>query len=205
MSISEAMNIKHQIRQSGFEGPAKRGQGPRWTQSKPDHCENLHCYFLAEQIKRPRVLLQLLHLPPASITAKSQTHDSPVSNDCNGKFFVFLSTSWTPVIANDVWHLCTGVLSIDRTETEEMCIYKLLDHTNKSWCLRGQLWDSHKSCLNMFRLNLNSFTNETLRRCCKGVKHYATLSLALGLVWELGCQFWYALRLDVARYNYNHS
>lgn len=52
--------------------------------------------LLAEQIKRPRILLQLLHLPPTSITAKSKTHDSAVSNNCNGKFFVFLMD------ANDV-------------------------------------------------------------------------------------------------------
>lgn len=84
--------------------------------------------LLAEQIKRPRILL---HLPPTSITAKSKTHDSPVSNDCNGMFFVFLA-AWTPMMFAP---LCTGVLSIDRTETEEMCIYKLLDHTNKSWTL----------------------------------------------------------------------
>lgn len=194
LSISEAMNIKHQIRQSGFEGPAKRGQdGPSRNPIIARICTVTSCW--TNQTPQDSVTV---HLPPTSITAKSQTHDSPVSNDCNGKFFVFLSTAWTPMMFAPLHRSLEYWPHGDRRD-----VYLQAARSHEQiMVFEGQLWDSRKICLNMFRSNLNSFINETLRRCCKGVKHYATLSLALGLVWELGCQFWYALRLDVARYNY---
>ena len=223
------MNIKHQIRQSGFEGPAKRLSGAKmdrvetpiiarictfanFLQSSSNQTPQLFVlhWSLTDmdqsvwRIQDPMVCGSKAWAFPPTSSSRQNQRLMILSNDCNGKFL--LSSAPHGPFAPFADHVqtplhSTGVLSIDRTETEEMCVYKLLDHTFIWTCFavvfEGQVWESHKICLNMFRLN--SFTNETLRRCSKGVMPYATLHLALGLVWELGCQFLYALQPDVAR------